>query len=250
MPESSSKPFLEHLEDLRKTIVRSVIALFAGMVIAIPVAPWILRILKMPLKKAGIEDPEKFLKILDVTGGLSLATQTVFWSGLLISAPFIIFFIWSFIFPGLTKRERSAVTGSVGFALILFISGVLIGYFVAVAPGIKVMLWFTAWIGASQDFFLATDYVRFVIILLLSFGICFELPIVLLILGKLGIIDSDTLRKRRKQAFVIILIVAAIVTPTTDMFCQLVMAIPLYILYEACIWIMLSRERKAARLNA
>jgi len=250
LPETSSKPFLEHLDDLRKTIVRSAIALFVGMVIAIPFAPWIVRILKIPLKQAGIADPDKFLKILDVTGGLSLATQTVLWSGLLISAPFIIYFIWSFIFPGLTQKERSAITSSMWFALILFVAGVLIGYFLAIAPGIKVMLWFTEWIGASQDFFLASDYIRFVLILLLSFGICFELPIILLILGKLGIINSDTLRKKRKHAFVIILILSAVVTPTTDMFTQLIMAGPMYILYESCIWIMLVRERKAAKNNA
>jgi sec-independent protein translocase protein TatC len=243
--EAHTKPFIEHLEDLRKTIIRCALAFAIGMGIAIPVAPWILYALKLPLKWANIPEPDKFLKIMDVTGGLSLATQTVFWSGLLISAPFIIYFIWSFIFPGLTNRERKAVTSSMGFALVLFVIGVLTGYFLAIAPGIKVMLWFGAWMGASQDFFLATDYIRFVVILLLSFGICFELPIVLLILGQLGIITSKQLREKRRHAIVIILVISAIVTPTTDPFTQLAMAIPMTVLYEVCIWIIWSKERKA-----
>jgi sec-independent protein translocase protein TatC len=98
--------------------------------------------------------------------------------------------------------------------------------------------------GTSQDFFLATDYIRFVVILLLSFGLCFELPIILLILGQLGIITSKQLRERRRHAFVIILVIAAIVTPTTDPFTQLAMGIPMVVLYEVCIWIIWSKERK------
>jgi sec-independent protein translocase protein TatC len=152
--EEHTKPFIEHLEDLRKTLLRSAMAFAIGMCIAIPLTPWILEVLKKPLKWADVKDPDKFLKVLEVTGGLSLATQTIFWSGLLISAPFIIFYIWSFIFPGLTKRERGAITSYIGFALFLFVFGVLTGYFLALAPGIRVMIWFADWTGVAMDFFL------------------------------------------------------------------------------------------------
>jgi len=247
--DEHTKPFIEHLEDLRTTLLRSAMAFAVGMCVAIPLTPWILEVLKKPLKWADIEDPDKFLKVLEVTGGLSLATQTIFWSGLLIGAPFIIYYIWCFIFPGLTKMERGAITSYIGFAIFLFILGVVTGYFLALAPAVKVMIWFANWTGVSMDFFLATDYIRFVIILLLSFGICFELPIILLILGQMGIINSTQLREKRRHAIVIILIVAAIVTPTTDPFTQLVMAVPMCVLYEICIWIIWSKERKAAKTS-
>ncbi len=241
--DSQTKPFIEHLEDLRRTIIRSAMAFAIGMCVAIPVAPWILHVMKLPLKWAG-KDPQTFLQVLEVTGGLSLATQTVFWAGLLISAPFIIYFIWEFVFPGLTKRERGAITSSVGFALALFVLGVLTGYYLALAPGIKVMIWFSDWMGVNVTFFRATDYIRFVVILLLSFGICFELQIILLILGQMGLVTSQQLRNKRSVAIVVILVIAAVVTPTTDPFTQLVMAIPMCLLYEICVWILWSKERK------
>ena len=219
-----------------------------GMCIAIPIAPWVLYILKLPLKWAG-KDPSTFLQVLDVTGGLSLATQTVFWAGLLISAPFIVYYIWGFVFPGLTHRERSAISNSILFALVLFVLGVLTGYYLALAPGIKVMLWFSDWMGVNVSFFRATDYIRFVAILLLSFGVCFELPIILLILGQMGLVTSRQLRDKRSVAIVVILIIAAVVTPTTDPFTQLVMAIPMCVLYEICIWILWSKERKEEKEN-
>ncbi|OGV57654.1 MAG: twin arginine-targeting protein translocase TatC [Lentisphaerae bacterium RIFOXYA12_FULL_48_11] len=244
--DGQTKPFMEHLEDLRRTIIRAAMAFAVGMCIAIPAAPWILYILKLPLKWAG-KDPSTFLQVLEVTGGLSLATQTVFWAGLLISAPFIIYFIWEFVFPGLTKREQGAITSSIGFALVLFILGVLTGYYLALAPGIKVMIWFSDWMGVNVTFFRATDYIRFVVILLLSFGICFELPIILLILGQMGLVTSRQLRDKRSVAIVVVLIIAAVVTPTTDPFTQLVMAVPMCLLYELCIWILWSKERKAAK---
>jgi len=250
LAEKHTKPFVEHLEDLRKTLLRSLLAFAVGIVLAIPVAPQILRLLKLPLQWAGIAEPDKFLQILDVTGGLSLATQTVFWSGFLFSAPLIIFFIGSFIFPGLTKRERSAILNSAGFAVMLFIAGVVMCYFLALAPGIKVMLWFSQWMGVTVEFFRATDYIRFVVILLFSFGLAFELPIVLLILGQLGLVNSKQLRSKRRHAIVGILIIAAVVTPTTDPFSQLVLAIPMWILYEICVLIIWSKERKQAAEKA
>jgi sec-independent protein translocase protein TatC len=237
------KPFLEHLDDLRRALVWSVIALLVGMGLASQFAPAILRVLKAPLGKV-VENPDNFLRTFEVTGAMSVAMQTIFWTGLLFSAPVILFAVGWFVFPGLTRRERRAVLGGLGFAAALFVVGVLIGYFLALPAALQVMLWFNAWLQIKVEFFRITDYIGFVLKLLLAFGLTFELPIVLLILGHLGIVSSKQLRQKRRHAIVIVLILAAVITPTTDPFSQILLAGPLVLLYELCIWMIWAKERK------
>lgn len=246
LSQRHTKSFLEHLEDLRKTLLHSAIALGVGVAVSIPLAPWVVRCLKVPLAKAG-KDPDTFLQILEVTGGLTLAMQTILWTGVLLASPFIFFFIGQFVFPGLTKKERHVILSYVGVAVALFFGGVALAYFLALSPGLQVMLWFNDWMGVPVPFWRATDYIRFVILLLLSFGIAFELPVILLVLGQLGIVTSGQLRHQRRLAVVVILILAAVVTPTTDAFSMLLIAGPMTILYEICIWIIWSKEQKAEK---
>lgn len=240
------KPFLAHLDDLRRALVWSASALFVGMVIAGWFAPTFFEILKAPLHGV-VPDPNKFLRSFDVTGGMSVAMQTVFWGGLLISAPVIVFSICWFVFPGLTRRERRAVLGGLLFATVLFVAGVLFGYFLALPPALKIMLWFNEWMGIGIEFFTVTSYVSFITKLLVSFGLTFELPVILLILGQLGIITSRQLRDKRRHAIVIILILAMVITPTQDPFTQLLLSGPLLALYELCIWMIWAKERARKR---
>ncbi len=237
------QPFLQHLEDLRQALIWSVTALLVGMGIACVFAPALFRILKAPLNGV-VPNPDTFIRTLDVTGGISVAMQTIFWSGVLFSAPVILFSICWFVFPGLTRRERRALLGGLLFSAILFISGVLLCYFTALGPALKIMLWFNTWLGIGVEFFTVTSYTGFVLKLLLSFGLAFELPVVLLVLGRLGIINSGHLRRWRRHSIVIILILAAIITPTQDPLSQLILAVPLIALYELCVWMMWARERK------
>jgi sec-independent protein translocase protein TatC len=239
------KPFLEHLEDLRRALSWSATALVVGMVIAAHYAPMVLSVLKIPLKKAGV-NPDTFLRTLEVTGGMSVAMQTIFWSGLLLSAPVILFSVGWFVFPGLTRRERRTVLGGLLFAAALFVGGVTLGYFFALPAALQVMLWFNDWMGIKVEFFRVTDYVGFTLKLLLAFGLTFELPVVILILGHLGIVSSTLLRTKRRHAIVIVLILAAVITPTTDPFSQLLLAVPLIALYELCIWMIWAKERRRA----
>ncbi|MEI6167378.1 MAG: twin-arginine translocase subunit TatC [bacterium] len=242
--EETAKPFLQHLDDLRKALIWSAVAVFAGMGVACAFAPLFFRILKRPLIGV-VADPDAFIRTLDVTGGLSVAMQTIVWGGLLFSAPVILFSICWFVFPGLTRRERRALLGGLLFAACLFIGGVTLCYFLALGPALAMMLWVNDWLGIRVDYVTVTSYTGFVLKLMLSFGLTFELPVILLVLGQLGIINAGQLRNKRRHAIIIILILAAIITPTQDPFSQLILAGPLIALYELCIWLIWFREESA-----
>lgn len=242
-PDLAVKPFWQHLDDLRRTLVRSAVALLVGMGLAGGFTPRLFEILKRPLGEV-VPDPDSFLRSLDVTGGMSVAMQTLLWGGLLLAAPFIVAFICQFVFPALTRRERRIALVGLGAAVLLFAFGVLMCYFTALAPALKIMLWFNEWMGVTVEYFTVTSYIGFVIKLMLGFGLTFELPMVLVILGRLGLVTSDFLRDKRRHAVIVILILAAVITPTQDPLSQLLLAIPLVVFYELCIWIIRAGEHK------
>jgi sec-independent protein translocase protein TatC len=243
--EDTAKPFVEHLSDLRQTLIRCAVALLLGILIAIPLAPWILEVLRIPVARAG-RDPGEFLRILKVAGGLSLVIRVVFWSGMLISAPGVVWAIAEFVFPGLTAREKMAVRRGAAFAVCLFVAGVLLCYFMTVPVAIRMMLAINTWIGETTEFVDLTDYVGFVLKLLLAFGLAFQLPVVLLALGSVGILTSDQLRDKRRHTIVGILVAAMLLTPP-DPVTQLMMAVPLVLLYEVCIWGIRAMELRRGR---
>ncbi len=227
------KPFLAHLEDLRRTIFYILLSLLGGMAVAIPFAPKIFSALQMPLKKT-VGDTSYILRSLEITGGFSLAMQIVFWSGLILSIPFIALFIIRFILPALTVREFKAIMMATIFAGLLFIFGVIMGYVMALPAALKAMLFLHSWLGVKPEWVI-TSYVSFAMNLLLAFGLAFELPVVLFVLGYLGLVSSKSLSYYRRHSIVVILIAAMILTPGPDVISQLAMAIPMYVLYELCI---------------
>jgi sec-independent protein translocase protein TatC len=241
--EGGVKPFLDHLEDLRRTLLASVAAFAVGVVIAMWFAPRILQILEQPLLRAG-RNPDTFLIILEVMGGLSIAVRVTVWSGLLLSAPFILFFVGGFVFPGLHRHERRTVALSIVFAATLFAAGVRLCYTYVLPQALEVMFWFNTWMGVKGDQALVTDYVSFVLKLLIAFGLSFELPVVILALGHLGVVTSAQLREKRRYVIVGLFVVAMILTPP-DPFTQIIMALPMTALYELCIWIIWVKERGA-----
>ncbi|MDD5676371.1 MAG: twin-arginine translocase subunit TatC [Kiritimatiellae bacterium] len=240
--EDQPKPFLEHLADLRMTLLGCLAAWGIGMAIVMPFAPRLFTLLRAPLTQIT-EHPEQFLRSLEITGGFSIALQIVLWGGLLVSAPFITFLLARFILPGLTRLERKALVGSLGFVAGLFILGVGIAYFITLPVALKIMFGLHDWLGIRAEW-TAVSYVSFAVKLLLAFGLAFELPVVVVVLGYLGIVSAAFLRSKRRHAFVIILIIAMLLTPGPDVFSQLIMAVPMMLLYEACIWIVWMAERK------
>jgi len=236
------RPFLAHLEELRRTLLGCVAVYGVGVIAAVPLAPRIFRWLRAPL--ASVTDhPDQFLRSLDITGGFSIAMQLILWCGLLFSAPFMVMVIARFVFPALTRRERHVVAMASVAALILFVFGVAMGYGVTLPVGLKIMLKVHTWLGITAEW-TATSYISFAVQLLLAFGLAFELPMVVLALGLLGLVSSDTLRYYRRHTVVAILILAMVLTPGPDVFSQMVMALPMMVLFELCVWTVWAVEKK------
>lgn len=244
LSKEHTKPFLEHLEDLRRTIFWCACAYGLGVLAAIPIARRIVEWLTLPLARTGV-NPDEFLKVIRITGGLSIAMRTIAWSGLIIGLPFILVFTGMFVFPGLRTAERKTVVKAVGFSTILFACGVALGYFVTLPFALRLMFRVNALMGVNCDFVELADYVGFVLKLLAAFGLAFQLPVVILALGSLGIIDSQSLRTWRRHVIVGLMIAAMFLTPP-DPLTLLLMAGPLALLYEMCIWIIRGWEKRAA----
>ena len=238
------KPFLDHLEDLRGTLIRSFAAVAAGMIIAFPLAPRILGVLKHPLR-AVTNDPDHMLQSMEVSGAFVAAMRMAFWTGLLFSMPLIVFFVGSFILPALKPGEKQLAARAGLLGIVLFAGGVLLGYFYTLPFALSAMFVFNDWLGVVP-LWTVSSYVVFSTQLLIAFGLAFEIPLVLLILGRLGIISGEWLRKHRRHAVIVALTIACVLTPP-DVVSQIMMTIPLMLMYEGCIWLVLAWDRRTAQ---
>ena len=237
--------FLEHLEELRSCLLRSMAALVVAMLAAIPATPYVMELLKVPMRKAGM-NPDEVIQTLTLGGGMSTAMTLIFWSGLLISAPFITFFMGSFIFPGLTEKEKKAIVRSSGFSIGLFFGGVWLCYQHTLHLMFNVFACVNKWLGIKQDTILLDNYISNTMLLMLAFGLVFQLPIILFILGYLGLVQASTLVHYWKHSLVGTLVIAMVLTPTPDAITMLVMAVPLYALYWLTVGLIWLVERKRA----
>lgn len=239
----ATKPFLAHLADLRTTLLRMAAAFVVAFAAAVPLAPRVFRLLLRPLEQA-LGSSEPWLRSIEVAGAFTLALRIMAGTALIFSAPFLVAFAAGFVYPGLTRRERRVATAALVAAGALFAVGVALGYFITLPLAIRVMWSVHDWLGVRAEW-VVTSYVAFALQLLLAFGLVFELPIVIMALGRLGVVTSAGLRKYRRHAIVVLLTLAALLTPP-DVFTQLVMAVPLIALYEACIWTLALGERRRA----
>ncbi|MFT5122112.1 MAG: sec-independent protein translocase protein TatC [Kiritimatiellia bacterium] len=194
-------------------------------------------------------DAKQLLSIFNMTGSIKVILTVGFWGGILLSAPIMIFFICKFIFPGLKPKEKQIIVRTSGFAVALFATGVAMCYFFTLPYAIFIMFRFADWISASTDVILLNDYISFCLKLMLGFGLAFELPEVLFILGFLGLVNSTQLREKRRHVVVGLLFLAMMLTPPDPM-TQMMLAVPLYILFEITIWLIWAKEKNDARREA
>jgi len=262
--------FLEHLEELRWHVVRSLAAVLVFTIAAFIEAPWIFQnIIFAParvdfptftwlcnighffgsgdslcVKEIPFKVQSRFM-----TGQFSMHIVSSFVIGIIVAFPYVCWELWRFIKPGLYAREKNSSRGAVAAISFLFLTGVLFGYYI-MSP---VMISFLANYQISDmivNEFDITSYVGTIVGVVFGSGVLFQLPVVIFFLTKVGIVTPTYLRTYRKHAIVIILIIGAIVTPTADPLSQSLISVPLYLLYEISILISAGVMRKKEREEA
>lgn len=230
MIEDEKLPFTAHLEELRTRLIRCFAAVGIGFLISYGFKERLFAILTRPLIQVmnagdtliftGI--PEAFFTFLKVS----------FLSGILLAIPVIMFEFWMFVAPGLYKNERKLMMPIIIISSFFFIGGALFGYFIVFPFGFKFLLGFAT--ETLRPMPSMKEYLSFSAKLLLAFGFVFELPIIITFLARIGLVSVDYLKKNRKYALLIFFVAAAILTPP-DVVTQIMMAVPLMILYEISI---------------
>jgi sec-independent protein translocase protein TatC len=238
--------FLEHLDEFRTMLIRCILTLVIATAVCIPLAKPLLHWMQAPLFQVAAENHYTYELITTspVEGFLQIV-KVVFATGILTSLPLMIYFIARFILPGLKPHEQKIlVYGGLAGAL-LFAVGVAMCYFITLPVAVKIMFYFNDYLGTTANWKIDA-YLGFVMQLLIGFGLAFELPLILLMFGRMGIVTVAQLCKFRRHVIVGILIIAMVLTPP-DVITQLQMAIPLYLLYELCILILRLTQRGARK---
>ncbi|HTR10710.1 MAG TPA: twin-arginine translocase subunit TatC [Paraburkholderia sp.] len=227
--EGSEETFISHLVELRDRIIRagiSVIVVFVGLVYW---APDIFRLLARPLMQNLPRDGKMI--VTDVTGSFFVPMKVTMLVAFVIALPFVLYQIWAFVAPGLYQHEKKLVVPLVASSYALFLCGMAFAYFVVFPTIFRVMAHYNAPLGAEMT----TDidnYLSFVLTMFIAFGVTFEVPIVVVLLVRMGVLTVKKLKEIRPYVIVGAFIVAAVVTPP-DVFSQLILALPLIVLYEA-----------------
>ena len=228
---------VEHLEELRRVLIISLAAWLVASILAFVFNGFILGLLLHPLKVvlANVHDIVNKAIFTSPTEGLTVPIKIATIVGFILALPVILWQAWSFVSPGLRPVERKLVGPFIGSAIVLFGCGAAFAYFV-MPLGLGFLAGF---LGNNAIYFPDIDqYLSFFLLLVVIFGVTFEMPVVLVLLGVLRIISSQWLRARRKVAIVIIIVAAAIITPGADPFTPAALAIPLLLLYEASILVL------------
>jgi len=305
------KTFLEHLEDLRWVLIKSLVGLGIGMFICLIGGDHVVKILTQPLGKATVShkgtnevwtvkwatNVVKILKLTDEqqeaygtggsrykawqiglqpngtngflltlapdpkadpleaqrmhvslntispVGGFFVALQVAMYGGLVLAAPFIFYFIAGFIFPALRMKEKYYVYRGLGFGTGLFFLGVGFCYFFLMPLALSASAMYSNWLGFESNLWRAEEYISFVCKFMLGMGVGFQMPVVLLTLVKIGVLSYALLSKMRRYMIVINLVLGAVLT-TPEVLTQVMMAVPLQLLYEISVWIAWYWERR------
>ncbi len=229
-PEESKKgsmPFLDHVEEFRWRLIKSIVAIAVMGGISFAFADYVFKFVTMPLGDIK-------LHFTEITGSFYAYLKVSFFAGLFAASPIVLYQLWKFIGPGLYPREKRAILPLVFFSTVLFLSGAAFCFFLVLPFALKFLISYGE--GVMTPIITVSSYVSFAGLMLVAFGVAFQLPVIGYFLGSIGIISGRFLAKGRPYALVFILIVGAVLTPP-DVFTQILLAGPLYLLYELTILI-------------
>jgi sec-independent protein translocase protein TatC len=236
--EEKEMTFLEHLEELRWRIIWALLGLVIGTIICFIFIDFLVDVVLLrPARNSGAH-----LQNLKPFGQLFLYFQVAMIGGVILSLPNIFYQLWKFIAPALKKSERKYISAIVIFTSLCFLCGIVFAYFIMLPLTLK----FAAQFGSSTitNQFAIDEYMNIIISVMLGAGLIFELPMISFFLTKLGILKPQFMKKYRRHAIVIIMVAAAFLTPGTDPVSQVILAVPLLLLYEISILISKLSVRK------
>ena len=226
---TSTMPYAAHFTELRSRLIKAIVAVGVGTVVAFVFNEQILDLLVEPYRMV---DPDAALATFKPTEAFSVVMRLSLWGGAILASPVITYQVWRFVEPALSPREKRWVIPAVGILALLFLAGVFVGY-IALERGLTFLLDFGG--DALVPVIGADFYLKFAMRFLLVFGIAFQFPVFLFTTAAFGIVTSQWLRDSRRWAVVVILVVAAVVTPSGDPLTLMTLSVPLYLLYELTI---------------
>ena len=237
--------FFEHLTELRKRIINSLISIGIGAGIGWFVAPYFVNWITKPMLKAlGDAHLDQKLVYTHPAGYLNLLITLSVYLGLVIASPWILYQIWLFVAPALYKHERKAITGFLFSTVFLFLAGIAFGYFISMPYVLHFLISFQ---GPVVPLISINEYFDLILLVLLGLGLVFELPVLIFILSLFGIVTPKFLMDNFRYAILVIAILAAILTPTPDAMTMLVfmgVLVGLYFLGVGVSWLVVRRREK------
>ena len=231
------RPLLEHLLALRDMLVFAAVSWACGVVVAGVFAPQILELLKAPA--AEFKD---LLQVVGMTAPFDVWMSIAAWGGTVLSFPLVSFAVLRFVFPALTNREKLVILCGISFGTALFLAGAVLAYGKTLPLVVVTFRQIGRWMGIEQQIITIDTYIPIVLKLIVAFGLVFQMPLIIFVLGCFGMVTSQALREKRRIAIVVAFVLSMFLTPPDPM-SQIVMAVPLCLLYEISIWAVWLREK-------
>jgi len=248
--EKTRMSFMDHLMELRARLVWSIVAVTVGLAMTAVFVRPILDVLRVPIERFREAHPEApaVFRSPPVTAGFSAVLSVCIFGGLVLAMPFVLYQVWLFVRPALKRGERKVVVPFVAFGTILFLGGALVAYSFVTDAAINFLFAMNRLVGSEQTCG-AGEYLRFVVALMLGFGLGFQLPLVMLVLSWAGVASAAGFRAKRRPAIALAFVFGAILTPP-DVPSQILMAACLLALYELGALLSALVERRRARPDA
>jgi len=223
--------FFDHLVELRKRIISSLVAVGIGILVGFAVAKHFVNFITQPMQealRANHVDPSLYYN--NPAGYVSLIITLSVYLGIVIGMPWVLYQVWLFVAPGLYRHERRAAASFIGSSMVLFLCGIAFGYFVLLPRVLTYVVSFASG-GPIKPLISLNEYFDLIVVVLVGLGVIFEMPVVVFILSLFGIVTPKFLMKNFRYAMLLITILAAIVTPTPDATTMLVFMLPMVALY-------------------